>query len=70
MTLFSRNDYFLSRLIGFGSILKTASNETLVWNTAADPADPPETVSSTAARNHPTTRAGDQDDVSSTNSFK
>ena len=30
----------------------------------ADPPDPADQVSSAAARNHPTTRAGGQDDVS------
>ena len=31
---------------------------------SADPPDPADQVSSTAARNHPSTRAGGQDDVS------
>ncbi len=39
-------------------------------NSRADPADPAETVSGTAARASPSTRAGGQDDGSSTNSLK
>ena len=76
MIIFSRNDYFFEKLLFFydlGWKLKTASNETPVWDTAADPADPAnpadpadpaEVVSATAARTPPSTRAGGQDDVS------
>ena len=66
-----------------GVILKTASNETPLWDTAPDEADPPDPpdeadeadpadrVSLAAARNHPSTCAGGQDDVSSqANSLK
>ncbi len=62
-------------------LVATASNETLVSDTAADALlsrgfprmhyFPANQVSSAAARNHPTTRAGGQDDVSSqANSLK
>ena len=34
----------------------------MVWNTHSLPPDPPDPVSSTAARDPPTTRAGGQDD--------
>ncbi len=40
----------------------------MIWNSSADPADPPDPpdlAAGAAARNHPSTRAGGQDDVSS-----
>ena len=54
-----------------GPILTTVSAKSTIlehaWNNSPDPADPPdppETVSSTAGRTLPTTRAGGQDDGS------
>ncbi len=50
-----------------GQFLKTASNDTLVWNTPADlpeSAGSAEVVAATAAQTPPARQAGAQDDVS------
>ena len=45
------------------SALKTHGKCT-IWNSSADPADPPDQVSESVARTLPSTRAGGQDDGS------
>ena len=43
---------------------RACASDEAKWNSRPDPADPAETVSGAAARTHPSTRAGGQDDVS------